>query len=123
MKIIKLLPLILLLFTTISCQTTDPEDIQYDELTPSEYKQLVKKTRIFIAIAPVMRLNPISSNDKRFINTHEPTRFFARYYEDKGGEFKMIWEINPSYSVRVIGKGKFLDPSCKFRLTVSRFAQ
>jgi hypothetical protein len=105
-----------------SCQTTKFDDVDYAELTPSEYQKLLKKVRIFIAVAPVMRLSPISDNDKRFVNSHEP-KFYAHYYEDKGGDFKMVWAINPSYSIRIKGKGKFLDPSCKLRLTVSRFAQ
>ena len=111
--------MILFLFAVVSCQTTKKPT--YDELTPAEYKQLLKKSRIFVAMAP-MRLNPISDSDKRFINSNEP-KFYPRYYGDKSGEFKMVWKITPSYSVRVIGKGEFLKPTCKFRLTVSRFAQ
>ena len=121
MRFIKYLSVVILLAGITACQSTD-DDEDYAELTPSEYKQLLKKARVFVAIAPVMKLTPISDEDKRFINTHEP-KFYPRYYGDKSGVFKMVWRINPGYSVRVIGKGTFLDPSCKFRLTVSRFAQ
>ena len=93
-----------------------------DKLSPGEYQQLLKKVRIFIAVAPKLKLTPISEEDKKFINTHEP-KFAAYYTGPKRGEFRMVWYINPSYSVRVIGKGIFLDPSCKLRLTVSRFQQ
>ena len=119
MTILRYVPIILFLFAVVSCQTN--ENSTYDALTPTEYQQLVKKARIFVATSP-MRLTPISDNDKRFINSHEP-KFYPRYYSDKGGVFKMVWKIDPGYSVRVIGKGQFLKPSCKFRLTVSRFAQ
>ena len=122
MKTVKLISCIIILLSVISCKTEEPLITGSNELTPSEYQQLLKKARIFIAVAPRLKLTPISREDKRFINTHEP-KFHADYYGHKSGQFTMIWAINPSYHVRVIGKGKFLDPSCKFRLTVSRFAQ
>ena len=118
MKFLRYLSMILLLCTVVACQSA--EEIQYDELTPAEYQKLLKKVRIFITVAPA-NLN-ISQSDKRFVNTHEP-KYYPYYMGDKSGEFKMSWKINPGYSIRVIGKGKFMDSSCLLRLTISRFAQ
>ncbi len=119
MTFLRYISIILLLSAVVSCQTTKNQT--YDELTPAEYKKLVKKVRKFIAVAP-MRLTPISNSDKQFIYSNKP-KFHPTYCGDKGGIFKMTWKINPGYSVRIIGKGYFLQNSCKLRLTVARFAQ
>jgi len=114
--------LVLAVSAVICCSSCSTLSTSGNELTPDEYQRLLKKVRIFIAVAPKMKLTPISAEDKRFINTHEPV-FKPDYTGPKQGVFRMIWYINPSYSIRVIGKGIFLNPSCKFRLTVSRFQQ
>ena len=121
MKTVKIISCLIILLSLVSCKTGS-WFTGGNELTQDEYQQLLNKARIFVSVAPQLKLTPISREDKRFINTHEP-KFDVHYYGPKRGRFSMIWEINPSYHVRVRGAGKFLDPSCQFRLTVSRFAE
>ena len=110
-----------LLLMSVSCQT-ETVVTPSDELTDAEFQHLLKEARIFVSVAPRMKLTPITADDKKFINTHEP-KCYPRYTGYKRGEYKMVWRVRPGYSVRVIAKGELLEPSCKFRLTVSRFAE
>ena len=122
MKKVGIISCLITLVFAVSCNTADSQLSGYGKLSPEEYQQLLRKARAFVAVAPKLKLTPISNEDKRFIYTHEP-KFHIEYYGYKSGVFKLIWTINPGYAVRIIGKGKFLDDSCKFRMTVSRFVQ
>lgn len=120
MKYLKLIFVSMFLFSFISCNNTPDEITENDELTKEEYQFLLRKVRSFIKVSQLR--NPISDRDKNFIYTHEP-KFKAYYYGHKSGRFRMVWSVRPGYSVRIIGKGEFLEDDCLLRLTVSRFAQ
>jgi hypothetical protein len=106
---------------SVSCNTAGKITAD-DKLTPEEYQQLLEKCRNFIMVAPHMKRIALSSKDKAFIKTHKPK--FKPYYNGfKSGKFRMSWQINPGYSVRIYGKGEFLEPSCKLRLSILKFAE
>ncbi len=133
MKIYKLFIAVLILFSAVSC-TTMNEITENDKLTEEEYQQLLKKCRLFVMSAPHMKYRPLSKNDKIYIKTHLP-KFNPRYFGHKSGTFKMSWTRkqpqhgwstwgeSTAFSVRVYGKGEFLDPSCRLRMSVLKFAE
>lgn len=87
------------------------------ELTDAEKSRLIEKGRKFVIT--VNHLG-ISSDDKIFVKTNTP-KLSLQYNGYKSGTAKMVWKINPSYSIRVICKGDLLDTSCPIRLSVTRF--
>ena len=90
-----------------------------DKLSKAEYQQILNRARKFISMIKHL---PISEEDKLFVQEHLP-KVHIRYTGYKQGIAKMVWKINPSYSIRIISKGDLLDKNCPTRLTVSRFKQ
>lgn len=87
------------------------------ELSESEKKQVIERARKFIIT--VNHLG-ISVDDKVFVEANQP-KFFVIYNGYKSGTAKMVWRINPSYSIRIIFKGDLMDKSIPPRMTISRF--
>jgi len=90
-----------------------------DELTKTEYQQLLARARKYIQMVNHLR---ISKEDKLFVQENLP-KSYIQYTGYKQGMSKMLWKINPSYSIRIINKGDLMDEKCLTRLTVSRFKQ
>lgn len=88
-----------------------------DELTEAEKMQVISRARKFII--QVNHFN-ISPDDKIFVKANMP-KFYVKYTGYKRGAAKMVWRINPSYSIRIICNGDLLDKSCPTRMSISRF--
>jgi hypothetical protein len=99
-----------------SCNSVGIESLS-NELSEREQCALIERARKFVITTNHLNITP---DDKRFVKNELP-RLFIDYTGYKRGIAKMVWRINPSYSIRIICKEDLTDKSGLIRLTVSRF--
>ena len=105
-----------LLLLCVSCSSLGLDSFS-NELSESETSELIERARLYITKAKKLNITPA---DKRFVQNKLP-RVFIDYTGYKSGSAKMVWRINPSYSIRIIFTGDLTDKKGEIRLTVSRF--
>lgn len=118
MKISGLIYSLSLLCLLTACSTVS-EITGSDKLTDSEYQQILARCRKYIQMVNHLH---VSNEDKLFVQENPPKQY-VEYTGHKQGTMKLLWKINPSYSIRIIINGDLLDEKCPTRMTVSRFQQ
>jgi hypothetical protein len=103
--------LVAALFALSSCSTTKHVVTDGDKLTREEYQELVARCRKKAMLAPPSKKGPLTSEEKRFIQTSKP-KFSVHYIGYKRGKYRMWWKLSDYHIVKVVGKGDLLSPKC-----------
>lgn len=118
MRLLVLFLSVIFVLSLTSCQSTG-EITDRDKLTEAESQIVLARARKYIQMVNHLR---IGKEEKSFVQENLP-KCHIEYSGYKQGTAKMIWKINPSYSIKVTSKGDLLDKNCPTRMTISRFKQ